>query len=168
MQQDHVEAYHKNIARLQEKLVPMGGFYWQMIKGRGPAVRPTPAHHTKPAHNVTTGQCIGILRQYCTAEPSAWKFAQIYELQPTDPLIGEQATAEFLLSRGEYAWLGYGWVGCSSVVRPRPKEWDVDYGGEPAGPCSETGANTGVFTRNYPRATVQWDCHAGTGSITMK
>jgi hypothetical protein len=91
----------------------------------------------------------------------------------------ESATAEFLLSRGPFAWIGYGWGGCAAEMRapgtflypfdlpeyPRPKQWDEDYGGEPEGPCRETGADTGVFVRRYPKATVTWDCHAGKGMI---
>ena len=50
---------------------------------------------------------------------------------------------------------------------PRPQQWDADYGGESRGPCSETGADTGVFVRHYPKATVTWDCDAGKGAIEM-
>lgn len=42
--QDHVDAYRTNIARLQLKLGAMGGFYWQMIQGRGPGVRCVAPH----------------------------------------------------------------------------------------------------------------------------
>lgn len=118
---DHVNAYHANIARLQKKLVPMGGFYWQMIHGRGPMVRPTIGHGKRPPHNVTTEQCKSTLRQFCVPEPSAWHVASLYQCYPGDPSSGEQAVAEFLLTRGDFAWLGYGWVGCSSEVRPRPQ-----------------------------------------------
>lgn len=61
------------------------------------------------------------------------------------------------------AWLGYGWVGCSSEERPRPAEWDVDYGGKALDVCKETSAGSGVFERHYPKATVQWDCNAAQG-----
>ena len=84
-----------------------------------------------------------------------------------DPAIAEQATAEFLLTRGPYAWIGYGWLGCTGE-RPRPEQWDADYGGEPESPCQETGPDTGVFVRHYPKATVQWDCNAGKGVIHTK
>ena len=84
---------------------------------------------------MTSKQCKSTLRSlYCTPRPPAWNVAQLYEVAPNDPLIGEGATAEFLLTRGDYAWLGYGWVGCSAEVRPRPAQWDRDYGGEPVSP----------------------------------
>ena len=60
-------------------------------------------------------------------------------------------------------------AGCESTKEfPRPKEWDVDYGGKPSTPCVETGRGTGVFVREYPKAHVEWDCHLGRGKVTMK
>ncbi len=84
-------------------------------------------------------------------------------------------TAEFLLTRGEYAMLGYSWCGCTNgeQMRPRAKEWDMEFG-EPIGArgtstaCVETGTNTGVFRREYTKATVEWDCGTGHGTITPK
>lgn len=81
-------------------------------------------------------------------------------------------TAEFLLTRGPYAILGYSWCGCTNGMqaRPRAAEWDSDFG-EPAGDgaaCAETGTDTGVFERQWSKATVQWDCGAGHGKITPK
>ena len=99
--------------------------------------------------------------------PLPWQHVHAYLVRPDgmdDPVVAEQATAEFLLTRGPYAWIGYGWLGCSGT-RPRPNLWDTDFGGEPEGTCAETGTHTGVFVRQYPKATVQWDCNAGQGSI---
>ena len=85
------------------------------------------------------------------------------------------ATAEFLLTRGDYAWLGYSWSGCETFhaanatwLRPRPALWDADFGGAPARPCAETAVGSGVFTRAYPRADVSWDCAAGRGEIAWR
>lgn len=80
---------------------------------------------------------------------------------------GDQVTAEFLLTRGDYAWIGWGWGAHPKVGLPRAEEFDVDYGGRAEGPCVES-AREGVFTRQYPLATVEWDCHTGRGSIRMK
>jgi hypothetical protein len=80
-------------------------------------------------------------------------------------------TAEFLLTRGPYAMLGYSWCGCTNgqQMRPRAAEWDVDYG-EPLGgaACKETGEGSGVFEREWTAATVQWDCATMHGKITHK
>ena len=118
---------------------------------------------------MTPDECAATLRQhYCTAAPDAWRSAHIYQVWPTDPAIGEQAVAEFLLTRGDYAWIAYSWSGCESHGEfPRPAEWDVNYGGKPKAPCAETGRGTGIFTREYPHATVRWDCHRGAGTVTM-
>lgn len=47
--------------------------------------------------------------------------------------------------------------------------WDVDYG-EPVGgkPCYETTEGSGVFKRDWTKASVQWDCAAGHGKVTLK
>ena len=169
--QDHVDAFRRNIAKLQKATVENGGFYWQMITGRGPLIRPTPAgtYRRKTAYNVTAEKCASTLRkQYCTTAPEAWRSAHLYQVWPTDPNIGEQAVAEFLLTRGDFAWIGYSWSGCESAEKqfPRPVEWDYDYGGKALGPCRESELKPGVFTREYPKATVEWDCHSGRGSVT--
>ena len=88
------------------------------------------------------------------------------------------------LSLSDFAWIGYSWSGCESQAKPFPRkapryrwhlgcillkmpavplltgptEWDGDYGGKASAPCAETGRDTGVFVRDYPKATVQWDC----------
>ena len=64
------------------------------------------------------------------------------------------------LPLSDFAWIGYSWSGCESQAKPfpRPAEWDGDYGGKASAPCTETGRDTGVFVRDYPKATVQWDC----------
>ena len=92
-----------------------------------------------------------------------------------EPDLARDATAEFLLTRGDYAWLGYSWSGCEAFhaanatwLRPRPALWDADFGGAPAGPCAETAVGSGVFTRAYPRADVSWDCAAGRGEIVWR
>jgi hypothetical protein len=69
------------------------------------------------------------------------------------------------------AMLGYSWCGCTNgdQARPRAKEWDEDFGKPVNGAaCAETGTNTGVFKREWTKATVQWDCSTGRGSLTPK
>ena len=127
---------------------------------------------------MTAEQCAATLRQWCTPDPEPWRTAHMYNACPkemVDDDIAREATAEFLLTRGDFAWMGYNWYGCfplpqhnATWLRPRPKLWDTDFGGAPAGPCKETGNGTGVFARRYPRADVLWDCNAGTGAINMR
>ena len=79
----------------------------------------------------------------------------------------KQDLANFLLIRGPFAWLGHGWKGCSQNY-PFPPEFDLDYG-EPIDPvCKETAPHSGVFTREWSKASVKMDCATWTPTITMK
>ena len=111
--------------RLQKETVARGGFYWQMIQGKGPEIRPIADQqpstcHKPPARNVSTEQCKSKLRKWCTPDPAPWQQAHLYLVCPAshhggksqnngmaDPDTAEQATAEFLLTRPTYAWIGY-------------------------------------------------------------
>ena len=109
--------------------------------------------------------------------PEPWQVAHLYNVcanEMVNASTARDATAEFLLTRGDYAWIGYGWSGCfpqpsknATWLRPRPVQWDVDYGGRPDGPCKETAPASGVFKRAYPNAEVRWNCNTGTGTIQM-
>ena len=89
----------------------------------------------------------------------------------------EQDLATFLLVRGAFAWLGYGWLGCgdatgSAAAGPyvRPPALELDYG-TPIGHCEETGPSSGVFRREWTKASVQMSCGVGKygeAKITMK
>jgi hypothetical protein len=91
----------------------------------------------------------------------------------------EVDVVSFMLVRGPYAWIGYAWLGCTSDSTPghggssrytAPSELPIlqaDYG-TPTGPMKETGSGTGIFTRDWTKATVQMDCNTYTPSITMK
>jgi len=86
--------------------------------------------------------------------------------------------ASFMLIRGDYSWLGYAWLGCTSNSVPghgsarytSPTELpilQVDYG-TPTGMLIETSSGSGIFTRDWTKATVQLDCNTYTSSIIMK
>ena len=48
---------------------------------------------------------------------------------------------------------------------PEQLNWDF---GEPTGLCTETAPNSGVFTRDYTKSTVQLDCNTWTPTLTLK
>ena len=87
-----------------------------------------------------------------------------------------QDLVTFLLVRGAYAWLGYGWQGCTNgdtfsaagsgygFWRP---EMDEDYGVPTDETCSETAHGSGVFTRSWSKAKMELDCGAWTARIIM-
>ena len=74
--------------------------------------------------------------------------------------------SDFLLIRGPHAFLGHGWLGCSREYQV-PEQLDWDYG-EPTGLCTETAANSGVFTREWTKSTVTVDCKRYRATIQMK
>lgn len=64
-------------------------------------------------------------------------------------------------------WLAIVDAANGNESRPRATEWDEDFGVPVGGlPCHET--TDGVFKREWTKATVQWDCGLGHGSITRK
>lgn len=150
-------AYNQTMKRMFDKLVGMGSFAWQLAD-----------EHWHIARKTSPEVCAATLREWCVPQPPQWNRAHFYRVS-TDQASTNATdfTAEFLLTRGPYAWLGFGWSGCFTERRPRPEIWDLDYG-TPQGPCVETGGEaTGVFERNYSRATVTWDCPNGRGKITL-
>ena len=83
----------------------------------------------------------------------------------------EQDVAQFLLSRGKFAWLGFNWMGCVSedqIQYLRPSQMDVDYGTPEEEYCRETAPGSGIFTREWSRASVKIDCNTWKPTITMK
>ena len=77
-----------------------------------------------------------------------------------------QDIVNFLLIRGPYGYIGNGWSGCSHPYE-FPPELNGDYG-EPLGLCSETVAGSGIFVREWTKATLQMDCNSWVPSIKMK
>ena len=76
-----------------------------------------------------------------------------------------------LLEEGRKRWGsgsgdGHGWLGCSQPY-VFPPALNVDYG-EPKGLCAETSAGSGVFVREWTKATVSRDCNTWTPKIVPK
>ena len=196
---EHVAAFTKNMNALYAKLVPMGGWSYQLMQQySGP--------HVLARLNKTTEECVAALEEWCSPLPNstAQTAAHFYGVGEADALQnGEDYTAEFLISRGPFAWIGcktdaflsalvcrvanrraspsdgccnaaftYSLCGkydAPGALRPRPHWWDLDYG-KPLGVC-KAGVKTEeakVFTREFEKATVKWDCNAKKGSIVMK
>jgi len=132
-----------------------GGWFWQMF-----SLFKTPAQNT----------CAATLRAQCAAGASS----TFYNATTMHALTGDHATlpnlaqdlATFLLLRGDYAFLGFGWSGCG-VKFGLPAEMLRDYG-TPTGFCAETAPGSGVFQRAWTHATVEMDCGTYKGTITMK
>ena len=117
--------------------------------------------------------CAANLRTLCAADSPSQTRAMMYAFSPGgcggDPSVLpelHQDLANFLLIRGPYGWLGHGWKGCSRTYL-FPPELEADYG-EPTGLCAETAPNSGVFTREWTKASVQMDCNTWTPTIKMQ
>ena len=73
-----VDAYQLSILKLKEKVLPMGGFWWQLLSKSTPGLtwnpfgidpRKTPPNKMKPP---TPSECKATLREFCVPEPSQW------------------------------------------------------------------------------------------------
>lgn len=162
--QSMYDSFGTTMEKLYDTIVSKGGFAWQMFDD-GPNLHVPAGKPIMPAD-----QCAKRLRaDWCVENSTADRHALRYGLLETDVIAQPtNVTAEFLLTRGAYAWLGFDFRGCKSVEYPRPDHlWDHDYG-IPLETCKETGAGTGIFTREWTKASVQWDCNTGEGGITTK
>ena len=77
----------------------------------------------------------------------------------------EEDVANFLMIRGPHAYLGNGWNGCNHFYQYPAEQFNADYG-EPLGLAKEI--SSGVFTREWSKATIQMDCNTYTPNITFK
>jgi hypothetical protein len=77
----------------------------------------------------------------------------------------QQDLANFLLIRGPYAWLGYGWQGLSADYFMPDLVWELDVG-EPEGRCAE--ASPGIFQRSYSKVVVSMNCSSWQPSILSR
>ena len=77
------------------------------------------------------------------------------------------AVANFLLLRGEFAYLSTGWSGCSLLQKAHDYGWsrqwfDEDYGQPINEICAETAAGSGVFERQWSNGMISMDCKSWT------
>lgn len=162
--------YNANMAALQEYTLTQGKFSWQMLWTGGSATGKGSTCPEPLVHNTT---CASDLRSLCTASSPAQNRTMMYAFYPGgckgDPsnleMFNEDLT-NFLLTRGPYAYLGHGWLGCSHFYE-YPDALNADYG-EPLGLCSETATGSGVFVREFTKSTVQMDCNTYTPTVTFK
>ncbi len=158
---------------VHREVLAAGGFTWPQFVQIG-----TPANDT--------ATCTAFFREACGPTGKYLNSAVLHTFTEKtgrifDPLPAfEQDLAAFLLLRGPHAWIGYAWNGCSFGANPAggrqnqsfsfPDRLDSDYGVPVplTGGCTETVPGiSGVFTRTWSRAHVQFDCQTWAGSITQ-
>jgi hypothetical protein len=156
------DAWRSTINATNTAILQANGFSWPMF-----AKTSTP----------TPKECTAFFRLECGSTPRYYHEALRFEFTnktARDPAQVRNDVAAFLLVRGDYAWIGYDWIGCVTSQSPppsspdslyyRPPELDVDYG-TPSARCQQDG---NVFTREYSHASVTFDCSTYKGSVTMK
>ena len=161
---DISNAYYYIMRELKIAITKAGKFSWQQMFSIGGTCAHPLVHNTS---------CSLDLRTYCAEDSTTQTRSVMYAFSPGgcggDPSKFENFDADltnFLLVRGDYAWLGHGWLGCSRNY-VFPEALNVDYG-EPLGLCHETASKSGVFVREWSKATVKMDCNTWTPTITMK
>lgn len=166
-----IAAWSANQQAWRDALVAAGRFEWFLFYG---------GQQTAPGWNQTdpAQTCLAYHRANCGPNSPSQKgtlffgFSRVQHSQawyPNGTLpYGEQDIAAFLLTRGPYAYLGYGWTGCADSKHPftRPPQLDWDYG-TPTDYCTEGAGNNGIFTRHWSKATISLDCNTFTASIDM-
>ncbi len=162
--------YQRNMEALRTATLDAGKFAWQMMWTGGAADTSIGGTGLQPL--VRKATCAADLRRLCDTSSPAQTRAMAYGLSGEPEARSPdlmQDLSSFLLVRGPYAWLGWGWKGCSRTYL-FPPEFDVDYGApvDPRGVCTETSPGSGVFVREFTKASVTMDCGAWHGSITMK
>jgi hypothetical protein len=163
-----VAAYKTSMTALVKKVMPMGGFWWQLMDGGG---------NKLAGKKTSAAQCKSVLAGMCTEKPDFWNKMAMYNIGHGGKGLQEedlkQYTAEFMLTRGPYAMLGYSWYGCtgSAMHHPAraldrraywiavPKELRARrvnrYG------CTGSAMHGGGASPDPPRAT-EWDVDFGT------
>ena len=141
--------------RAFDAAIAAGGWFWQMFM-----VFQTPS----------AKECAPVLRNLC----KSGKSSSYYNSTTMHQLSGDHATlpnlmqdlATFLLLRGDFAFLGFGWSGCGFEVH-FPEVLARDFG-VPTSLCTESSTEPGVFTRQWTKADVTMNCNTYTGTIQMK
>ena len=172
------KSYASNMAVIYDEILQRGMFSWQQLWNGQSDPSAKNGCCTKPL--VAKDTCAATLRKLCAADSPAQTRAMIYSFGPggcnhapsLKVLDFDADLANFLLVRGPHAWLGHGWLGCSqdysaATTGANGAALNADYG-EPSALCAETAAGSGIFTREWTKATVQMDCNAWKPTITMR
>lgn len=141
------------IKALYPRLIARGKFAWQAFnnwpfQSRGGA--PT------AGSSLSKHRCVTALRAFAAMGAADAPFLWFLTLdRHHKPAQLHQDLAGFLLTRGQHAYIGTGWMDDS--VPTFPSEYRADYG-SPLAPMVEGPA--GVFQRAWSGGTVKLDCNA--------
>ena len=144
--------YQQTMGLVAQTVVAAGGFLWQGF-----------TEISLPPPSAGVAACTAWFAQAEALQGCAYMHEVFNATQRPLPAVTEDLAA-FLIMRGPYAWIGYGWIGCTTDYE-FPDAWDVDYG-EPLG--APTSPSPGVFSREWSKATATFDCNAWKGTVAMK
>ena len=134
-----------------DTLAANGHYIWQGFNnnpgGDPDAVAPAPTRAT----------CVQYMQMVC--DPTWQAVPMTMQWGQTDKT---QILAAFLIGRGPYAYVGYGWNG--GPLPAWDSMWDEDVG-EPLGLCSSSAP--GVFSRLYSKGNVSIDCNTWEGTLAF-
>jgi hypothetical protein len=141
------DGWQTTMLQLQTRLLAAGAFSWAYF-----------TEFRTPDH----GQCAFIFSSN-SSEALYGLALQMFLSSPANETTITRDVVSFLLVRGPYAWLGYGWQGCSESGPPGiPPQLLLDYG-EPLNNVTETSHN--VFERRWSKATVAMNCATMEASV---
>ena len=128
-------SYTANMAAVRQRVLQAGKFSWQMLwTGGGTGDSDRGSTCPAPLVRADAAGCRADLARLCAADAPQQSRAMMYAFSPggcrTNPAAlpsAETDIANFLLLRGEYAWLGHGWLDCSRVYE-YPPLLNADFG----------------------------------------
>lgn len=179
------QAWLGNVQAVESAIVAKHGFAWQMFHCIDGSNLQVGGGHCRAATPGKGAACAAFLRSSCTSDSFVQRNAVQYALShrfntnQTDLNLTnvDMDLAIFLASRGNFSWLGYGWLGCgcgwsnggamACDIYRRPAALDLDYGA-PMQLCHETAPNSGIFKREWSKSTITVDCNAYTSNIEFK
>lgn len=167
---DIYNGWQATMAATYQAVIDHGGLPWPYL-----------AENTVASPSKAGDTCNAAMKKYCEPTGSPPAVPALFEYTKSSgghvsPLPQPDVDiAYFLLSRGPYSWLGYAWSGCTNNEQPGASGYEYaipagvkrDYG-TPNGPCVEQSPKSGVWIRDWSKATVQLDCNTLTPTITMK
>lgn len=135
-------------------LASTGHYIWQGFNGNeqgdpdGVGVAPT------------SGTCAAFMANACAPSWQAVPSTMQWPSRASDKV---PVLAAFLITRGPYSFLGYGWNG--GPLPAWDSLWDAYDVGEPTGLCTES--SPGVFTRAWTKGSATLDCTTWTATLTF-
>jgi len=115
------DAYNENMEALKKETLSRGKFSWQMLWTGGKA---DAKGGTAPGPLVTAANCAPNLRALCSADsPQHNNRTMMYAFSNRDPSLANHSLfmadlSNFLLTRGDYAYVGHGVSGCAYLFHP--------------------------------------------------